>query len=231
MNYIIYDLVILAVLVVLAIWGMHRGLILSLCSLLAVLVAFLGAILVTNFLAPSVTGWVQPTLQPAVTSAIQSALPESAADAELPLHDLLILLDEAELPFGLDRFLDNVQAEDIPILSSGSLVESLAVSLSEKLALAVTCIFLFLISFLLILILWRLIGRALDLVARLPGLHTLNKLGGFVFGAFRGAVLLFVCAWILRQLGSGLIPAEMLEQTTLLNFFMTVDPLEFLASL
>ena len=230
MNYIVYDLVILAILVLFALWGMHRGLILTLFSLVSLLVAFVGAILVSNFWSPSVAGWLQPLLQPVTASAVEAALPDNIADAELPLEDLIILLDEADLPLGLDQFLADLREEGVPILSSGSLTQSLASSLAAKLANAIAHVGLFLLSFLLILILWHLLARTLNLVARLPGLHLLNKLGGIVLGAFRGAILLFICAWLVRWLWSDLLPAEAVEQSRLLHFFMTVNPLEFFTS-
>ncbi|MGN1004556.1 MAG: CvpA family protein [Oscillospiraceae bacterium] len=230
MNYIVYDLVILAILILFALWGMHRGLILTLCSLVALLVAFVGAILVSNFWSPSVAGWLQPLLQPTTTSAVESALPEGVTDAELPLDELIILLDEADLPFGLDEFVSDLREEGVPVLSAGSLVESVSVSLAAKLANAIAYIGLFLLSFVLILILWRLLARALNLVARLPGLHMLNKVGGLAVGVLQGAILLFICAWLVRWLWSDLIPPDAVEQSKLLHFFMTVNPLEYFTS-
>jgi len=226
MEYI-YDLVILAVLLLFALWGMHRGLILSLFSLIAALIALIGALWVSSAWSPAVAGWLQPTLQPPVTSAVNAALPEGSSEIALPVDELLLLLDDAELPMELDKLLLSLQEDGISELTS----ETLAISLSEKLANAIASIALFLLSFLLILLIWHLIARALDLVARLPGLNTLNKLGGFVFGAFRGALLLFICAGLIRWLRNDLIPAEAIQQNCLLNFFMTVNPLELLENL
>lgn len=231
MSYIVYDLVLLAILVLFALRGLHRGLILSLCSLLAVLVAVIGAFLISNAWAPSVAGWVQPTLQPTVTASVQAALPEDTTSKELPLEDLLALLNEADLPMGLDEFLADLHEEEVSVLTPDSLIDNLAFSLAEKMANAIAHIGLFLLSFLLILILWYLLSRTLDLVAHLPGLHLLNKVGGFVFGAFRGAVLLFIFAWLIRWLWNDLIPAEAIEQSRLLHFFMTVNPLDYLTKI
>lgn len=231
MNGIIYDLVILAILLLFALWGMRRGLILTLFSLVAVLVSIVGAVLVANLWAPAVAGWVQPILQPTVSSAIEAALPESAEQADLPLEDLIILLEDADLPFGLEDYLGDVLAEDLPVLSAQTLTESLAQSLSEKLANTVAYVGLFVIAFLLILILWMVLGRTLDLVARLPGLHFLNKTGGFVLGALKGVLLLFVCAWLIRWLWSDLISQDALNQSKLLHFFMTFHPLDALTKL
>lgn len=226
MEYI-YDLVILVVLLLFALWGMHRGLILSLFSLIAALIALIGALWVSSAWSPAVAGWLQPTLQPAVTSAVNAALPEGYSEIALPVDELLLLLEDAEIPMELDKLLLSLQEDGVSELTS----ETLAVSLSEKLANAIASIGLFLLAFLLILLIWHLIARALDLVARLPGLHALNKLGGFVFGAFRGALLLFICAGLVRWLWSDLIPVEAIQQSRLLNFFMTVNPLELLENL
>lgn len=232
MSYIVFDLIILAILVLFAFHGLHRGLILSFFSLLSVLVALLGAILLSNHWASSASAWLQPILQPAVTSAVESALPETTVGAATSEDYLFLLLENADLPFGLETYLPDVQEEGIEESTENvvepSWTDSLAASLSEKLANTVAKNGLFVISFLLILLLWTLLARTLNLVARLPGLHILNKLGGFLFGIIRGALLLLFFAWLVRWLWNDLIPAEAIEQSKLLHFFMTVNPLDYL---
>ena len=232
MSYIVFDLIILAILISFAFHGLHRGLILSLFSLLSVLVALVGAILLSNLWSPAVAAWLQPTLQPTVTSAVENALPERAVDSVSSKNHLFLLLEDADLPFGLDKYLPDVQEDDV--LDEGedatetTWIEALSATLSEKLANTIAQNGLFLLCFLLILLLWKLLARALNLVAKLPGLHTLNKLGGFLFGVLRGALVLFLCAWLIRWLWSDLIPAETIEQSKLLQFFMTFKPLDYL---
>lgn len=232
MSYIVFDLIILAILILFAFHGLHRGLILSLFSLLSVLVALVGAILLSNLWAAPVAAWLQPTLHPTVASAVESALPETTVDTASSKDYLLLLLEDADLPFGLEKYLPDVQeggsGEEAEDTAKTSWIENLSVSLSEKLANTIAQNGLFILCFLLILILWNLLARALNLVAKLPGLHTLNKLGGFVFGVLRGAILLFLCAWLVRWLFTDLIPAETIEQSKLLHFFMTVNPLDYL---
>lgn len=229
MNYIILDLIVLAILLVFALLGMRKGLILSLFSLVAVLVSLAGALLVSNLFAPTVANWLEPALTPPISSTVQAALPEDLSNAERPAEQLLALLEDAELPFGLDETLTEfLQANT---LDAEALVENLTATLVEKTALAIAYIVLFLLAFILILIIWHLISRTLNLVAKLPGLHALNKLGGFLFGAVRGALFLFILGWLLRLSSSELLPAGLAEQTTLLNFFMTVNPLDLLAKL
>lgn len=233
MSYIVFDLIILAILILFAFYGLHRGLILSLFSLLSVLVALIGAILLSNLWAPSVAAWLQPTLHPTVTSAIEAAIPETDVDAASSERYLLLLLENADLPFGLETYLSDIQKEGIGGETEGaaepSWIEDLSTSLSEKLATTIAQNGLFILCFLLILILWTLLARTLNLVAKLPGLHTLNKFGGFLFGVLRGAILLFLCAWLVRWLWNDLIPVTIIEQSKLLRFFMTINPLDYLA--
>ena len=52
MAYLVFDIAILAILVLFAWRGASRGFVLSLCGLLAVIVAFVGASFLANLLAP-----------------------------------------------------------------------------------------------------------------------------------------------------------------------------------
>ena len=243
MNYLIYDLVIVVILLLFALWGRHRGLILSVFSLLALVIAIVGGFFLSNLLTPTVSGWIQPSVEDTVVSVVQSAL-ENETEGALPvfspdenevntIHDYLTDAG-IELPESLQTILTQPNEGDFSDSVISTSVENLAVSVAEKLVSSVVRIVLFLLAFVLILILWHVLARALDLVSRLPGLNALNKLGGFLFGAIRGALVLFVVAWLLKCYPgtiNSLIPAEILEQTHLLKFFLAAKPLDFLALL
>ena len=64
----------------------------------------------------------------------------------------------------------------------------------------------------------------LDLVAHLPVLYTANRWGGGIVGLVKGALVVFIAVWLLRD---SYIPPEAVEQTYLLKFFCTVSPLSF----
>lgn len=231
MTFLIFDLIILALLIFFAIRGARRGLVLTLLSLVSVLVAFVGALLISNFCAKPVAQWLQPSIEPHVQSAVESALPDYLEGEVLSTDKLLALLDETNLPLGLNEVLADFLREHTLSPDLDALTDNIVSVLAEKVSLAIVYVALFLISFVLILILWKLLSHALDLVARLPGLNTLNKLGGFLLGALRCAMLLFVAGWLLRMLGSNLISAEVIESSYLLRFFMTFNPLDYLAKL
>ena len=85
----------------------------------------------------------------------------------------------------------------------------------------------FALSFLLILAAWGALSHALDLVARLPGLHFLNKTAGAAIGFVKAILVLFLAAWLMELMGV-IIPEETVRQTHLLQFFLYTSPMELL---
>ena len=84
---------------------------------------------------------------------------------------------------------------------------------------------LFLIAFVVVLILWYFLSHALDLVAHLPLLSTLNAAGGFLFGAVKGGLLLMVAALLIRHFKPDLIPDAALEASRVLKLLQKAPPL------
>ena len=60
MPYFAYDLAAAAILLLFALWGSRKGLVLTLCSLLAVFVALIGAAFLSDALAEPVAKAVEP---------------------------------------------------------------------------------------------------------------------------------------------------------------------------
>lgn len=221
---LILDIIILTVLVLFILLGAHRGFILTLCGLLALFVAFIGASFVSNTLCEPVGNALRPTIE----SHIQQALTDSIrrteyVDAsggvaqtpeELPLNGVLDALKDSALYRGLaESFQDAVNRGITRITTSAA--QSLADYAARELARSA----LFLLFFFLILIAWFLLSHALDLVAKLPVLNTVNRVGGGIIGAVKGLLILCVCAWILYSV-TGLIPDEMAEGSLLLPFLL-----------
>lgn len=265
MSYLIFDIIILAVLLLFAFWGRHRGLIMSVCSLLAVVVAIAGALVLSKALAPAVTEWALPLVEDTVVSTVESVVPEEVTevfhnlapgetvkdavaellpedfnldeDAALPsVEQIREYLDRSnlEIPEAVDTLLDQIDDKDIEAIAESSSMEEAVTAATGSIAETLIRAVLFLLCFVLILVLWHILAHVLDLVSRLPVLNSMNKLGGFLFGAVRGVLFLFVAGWLLKCYPTALnslIPPETVEQTYLLNFFLNVQPLEFLASL
>ena len=229
--FLILDLIIVAVFIIFAAVGAHRGLVLSLCGLLAVLVAFVGASFAARTLSPIVANALEPRFAAAIeeqlneqirNSQIQTGLTDPAAGEvspdTLPLQDVLNALRDMGF---YETLIDSVNqaVEDGMTAVAASAAAQVAAAIAQSAAYLI----IFLVGFVLILVIWKLISRALDLVARLPGLHFLNKSLGALFGLIQACIILFVAAWLLQFFG-GILPQDAVEKTYLLKFFMSANP-------
>ena len=231
MAFLIADGLVLAVLLIFACIGARRGLILSLCGLLAFVVAFLGA----SFAARTLSPVVADALEPKFAAAIEEQLNESIRQQAEAGEAAVLSPDDVPLEGGLDALREMgfyetlINTVDRAVESGMTAVAaSAAAAVAAAIAQSAAYLILFLLGFFLILLAWRLLSRALDLVARLPGLHFLNKTGGALFGLVQGCIILFVAAWLLQFFGQ-VLPRELVEQTVLLKFFMTTNPFSLVA--
>ena len=227
MVYLIYDLAIIAVLALFAFWGSRKGLVLTLCSLAAVFVALIGASFLSDTLAEPVAKIIEPavtgSIHDTVTSYYQRSPAESTEEsdwlARLPLDELMAPMQESRLFNGyVEAFQKAVDDKAAEIVTHA--VQALAHFVAVQIARTV----IFILAFLAILIGWFFLSRTLDLVARLPVLSTFNRWGGTAAGLVKGALVLFIAAWVLRD---SYIPQEAVENTFLLHFFCTASPLAF----
>ena len=71
---ILFDVVILLILAGFALHGASRGLLLSLCGLVAVLVAFIGGNFLADLLAPKVADYLEPKFASAIESRLEEQM-------------------------------------------------------------------------------------------------------------------------------------------------------------
>lgn len=157
------DIVLLGLLVYWFVMGLRRGLILSLCGLLAVLVGLAG-------------GWYLATTQ------------------------------AAPLALTWESFF--------------------AQHLTVEAALPATRAILFLVGFLVIQMVWTALCHILNLVAKLPGLHLLNKFLGGLLGLAKGILILLVAQWALADLLAW-IPVEVADQSRILPYLERLTQLVY----
>ena len=235
----IVDGVILIILIVFAVRGAKRGLVLSLCSLVAVFIAFGGATVAARELSPRVSAAIQPRIEQMILNQVDdlalqapdatpapspTPMPEVPAGGDsTPLNTVLNAIRDLGIYEGV---VDSIDASVRETLQQAATSAAGAVAL--ELASAIAYLVIFILAFIVILILWKLLSHLLDLVARLPVLHSLNGAGGAILGLVKGCILLFVIAWALRFSGT-LIPNEIAGETVLLKFFLTTNPLSLIA--
>lgn len=206
---LLLDLVILGLLLYCLIQGLRRGFILSLCSLLAILLALLGGWYLATHAAQPLEEKLEPVILHAMLSQEEPEAADSPGQTDLPSQSEQ---DDPENGL-LHRFPQALQdqltqaTEDWKQATRAELAAAAAGLLARSL--------LFLAGFFGVLILWLILCHALNLVAKLPGLHLLNKLLGGLLGLIKGLLLLMVARWILCDL-LGWIPASIAAESRLL---------------
>lgn len=201
---LLLDLVLLGLLVFSFVIGVRRGFLLSLCSLLAVLVALLGG----WYLAAH---WSQP-LEERLEPVILETLTQREAEEETT----------SPLPDNLPQALQDQAAQTAQDWKNATLAQAAAF-----LAGAAAKVILFLAGFFVVLLLWNLLFHALNLVAKLPGLHGLNKFFGGALGLVKGLLLLMLARWVLCDL-LGWIPADVTRDSILLSLLPSLDLFDLL---
>ena len=225
MSFVIFDVVILILLLLTAWKGYRRGFVLTLCSLLAVFVAFIGATVISSQLARPMSRLIQPALERSITQVL-----EEQTHAVLPPPET----SEASQPPALSDAFSGEEGQEgeedwLAQLPLHEVLDALqASSLYQHFIQPIQDAILFLVSFALVLLLWLLLSRVLDLACKLPVLSTLNHWSGAALGLVKGGLIVFILCWLLR---GSLISQEAVEGTVLLRFFCTHTPLSLLAPL
>ena len=229
MSYLIFDLAILAILALFFWRGYARGLVLTLCSLLAVFVALIGASFLSNALAEPVAKAIEPIVTSQIHDTVTSYYQRSPAEntsaeeedwlAQLPLEELLEPLKESKF---LQGFAETFQkaVDD----KAADIVTHAAQALAHFVAVQIARIVIFAVAFFAVLIAWFFLSHTLDLVAKLPVLSTVNAWGGGAVGLVKGALIVYIAVWLLR---GSYIPPAAIEGSYLLKFFVSAIPLSF----
>lgn len=225
-NPMVIDLILAAVLVLFIWLGAKKGFILTLCSLVAVLVALVGANLIADALAPKVADAIQPKLEQSIQESLEEKALEVSAQDSLGVADALAALREKGGLYewaagGLEDILSATPDASESIAHQAAAAAS---ALAEQVARSV----LFAVAFLLVLVAWFFLSHGLDLVSRLPVINSLNHTLGAVLGAVKGLLILYIVAWVLCSLTGAVSPATARE-TRLLAFLLAHGPLELLA--
>lgn len=249
---VIIDVILIGVLLAGLIAGAWRGLLTSLAGLLVFVVALAGAAMIASSFTQPVAEAVRPLLVSHIEKKVDAAVMGGEGDSQgtapqapqLPAEqtspgnpaesgeeDSSILQQAREILESMG-YRQNVQ-ESISQKVQETVRDtgvSLATALADSLLETVVHTLLFLLTFLLLTLVLRLVMKALDLVARLPGIHFLNSLGGAAIGLAESVLVLFLVFWVLDRFGVR-IAQSTIDDTYLLRFFVTEGPLGFLSSL
>lgn len=211
------DLGALLLLLLFVLAGIRKGLVVSLCSLLAVVVALVGSLFIAREFSPMLIDYATPKL----ASAIERRLPEGiqATKESLVAGQIEKTLEQSGLPKGIAK-----AAQDQILSNSGDAERPINSVMAEYAVKTLAYSGIFLISYILFLLIWKIISHTLDLMTRLPVLNFCNRGLGAVFGLGKGLIILAVLQWVLCDF-SGVITTEIMQETTLLKLFSTLPAL------
>lgn len=234
----IFDLIIIAILALFAWRGASRGLILTLCGLAAIFVAWFGAQFLSNAFCEPVAGIIRPailqTIEEKIPAAAKPANPQAVTGVTGPVTEtgdqdggerqptytvdhLMDDIRDAGLFKGVYHFLkEAVEKGAVHPAASQTPAEAVA----DYIAKGVSKSVLFALIFLSITIGWFLLSHALDLAFKLPILSQINLIGGLLIGLVEASLIVIVLVWLGQVVDW--IPAE--PESPLLKLF-TVDNL------
>lgn len=229
--HILIDLAILLIIAG-AVWvGYRKGFILGLCGILAIVISFYGANLVSNTYYEEFKPILEPIVGGLVDDAVQKTLDPNDQERD-DQNDLFIYTGDTNSREGvynvalmtLGRFgLAEAAAEKAATeLASGeinSVGTEFRSTLTDQICSLITRVLAFTIVFLLFIIVFTVIANILNLQLRIPGFDMVNHIAGAGLGFLRAWFIVSLIAFVLRYAGA-LISGEMLRKTILLEFFM-----------
>lgn len=220
---IVIDLILLAILLFFMAMGAKRGFVLTFCSLVAVIVALVGANFLANTLTPAVSKAIEPTIETTIQTALESQV-QSLQDTATG-ETLTAIRDKG----GLYALVADAMADALEQVDLSPTVAQVATQAATAVATQLAHGLLFLVAFFLVLLGWTVLSHALDLVAKLPGLSSLNGLLGGVVGLVKGLIIAYIAVWVLYAL-TGTVSQETARQTHLFLFLAQHGPLELLVA-
>ncbi len=146
---------------------------------------------------------------------------EEAALAE-PHSDIYNISYKALRGIGISEEASRRMAEKVDG-EIDSVGQQLSNNLTEKLCGMLAYIAVFGISFILIAIIFAVIGNVVNLAFSLPGIRLVDKIIGLVMGLARGLLLVLAIGVIVRYLG--LVSAGTVEKTVILNYVVNNNPI------
>ena len=228
---VIIDIVVVVFLVAFIIYGAKRGLLRTLAGVVIVVLALVGAgMLATTFASP-VAKIVTPLVREQIAQRVEDAIAEWDPAQE---HDLdAQALEEILKQLGVEE--DTLQGirntvQEMEASAGATISDAVMNAAVEGLVRSIVYGILYVLAFVLLMLILHILAGAAGLLTKLPGVHTLNMLGGAVLGLAEGALLLFLAVWIGRKLGIN-FEAELLSEAHILRIFTTYTPLSILSFL
>lgn len=223
--------VILVLLIVFFAWrGYAKGFIRGIIGILAIVISIYGANLAASAFSGEFTGMFEPFVGGIVSKAVNNVFDSETAQptkqgASLTAEKNAKVYDicyAALRNIGVSETPAKLMAEKVSGEQQG-VGKQMTDTLTKKLCDMLAYISVFAVAFILIAIIFAVIGNIFNLAFSIPGIEGLDRILGLVLGILKGLIIIYVIAVIVRYLG--LFSAETVEKTVLLRYILNSNPL------
>jgi len=196
-------------------------------------VSLILALFVANFAAQAYSDDAEVLLLPFASGILESTMNE-LADEGIEYHAIAHDHEVSDDFFGRAymalREIGFPEAAAVAIAEQSRLVElygdsdrSFVDIVAEKLTGSLAFVGVFAVAFLLISIVFAVVGNLIGLVFSLPGLRFVDIIAGAICGVAKGIIIVYVLAVIVRYFGLVMLP--ILEDTAVLYFLVNNNPI------
>jgi len=225
---LVIDLAVIGAVVFCGWRGFKSGLIRGVFGVVSLIVA----LLVANIAAQAYYGETKGMLLPFVGGIIDSTMTEIdevGVEYQALAHDHEV--DDADFGVAYEtlRHLGLPEAAAVRIAEKSIEIEEdeqdgyFSDVIADRLSSAFSFVAVFGIAFLLLAIVFAVIGNLVGVVFALPGLKYVDMIAGTVFGLFKGIIIVYTIAVIVRYFGLLILP--ILEGTAILRYIVNSNPI------
>lgn len=220
------DLILIGIVLLCGWRGFRTGIINGVCGILAIIIALYGANLVSTVYYSEFTGMAEPFTNGIVDSAIATVMEWNGTqekEKDIPIVQLSPeeKSDPEALSYAVYRqvgLIDSVsqQLSEDTAQTVDEANYTLSEEITNRLCDRVVYVALFTIAFLLIAIVFSVIGNIFDLSFGLPGHENINHITGAVLGVAKGILLIIIIGCVFRY-ACLVIPEDTIADTWLLE--------------
>jgi len=221
LTVLLIDLAILGTIAFCAWRGYKNGLIRGVFGVVSLILALIFANIAASAYSEDATDMLKPFVGGLVDTAL-SEMVEEGVEYDPAEHDH----DNDAPEFGTAyNALRRIGMPEPAAVSIAGLVQEeeehsafLTDVITEKLSIALSYITVFGVAFLIIAIIFAIVGNLIGFVFSLPGLKLVDIIAGISFGVIKGIIIVLSLAVIIRYLG--LLAPSTLESTGILNYLV-----------
>ena len=195
-------------------------------------VSLIASLLIANFTAQAYSGEAQGILMPFASGYVDSTISdmeEKGIEYQALAHEHEITEADFGTAYVALRQIGLPEAAAVRIaelsveIGEDEADRYLPDIIADRLTSTLSFVAVFGIAFLLIAIVFAVIGNLVGVIFALPGLKIIDIIAGSLFGLFKGLIIVYTIAVIIRYFG--LLILETLESTSVLRYIVNNNPI------